>query len=77
MFASLVRVSEAMCSIKYLTKDKVQELSNPECFTPSSEPFRIQLFKVLYMLHCLQLACWYPNNSVLPLCEVYIASAFI
>jgi hypothetical protein len=47
VFALLILVSEAMCSLEYLTMDKVQALSIAECFTPSSEPFIIQLFKVL------------------------------
>jgi hypothetical protein len=27
--------------LEYWTMDNVQKLSNPECYTPSSEPFRI------------------------------------
>jgi hypothetical protein len=34
-------VSETLCSLEYRTVDKVQKPSNPECHTPSSEPFRI------------------------------------
>jgi hypothetical protein len=34
-------VSETLCSLEYRTMDRVQELSNPECYIPSSEPIRI------------------------------------
>jgi hypothetical protein len=40
-------VSETLCSLEYLTIDKVQKPSNPNCHTPSSETFRI----------CLALSC--------------------
>jgi hypothetical protein len=34
-----------LCSLEYQTMDKVRKPSNPECYTPSSEPFRIYLHK--------------------------------
>jgi hypothetical protein len=30
-----------LCLVEYQTMDKVQKPSNPECYIPSSEPFRI------------------------------------
>jgi hypothetical protein len=33
--------SEMLCSLEYRALDRIQNLSNPECYTPSSEPFRI------------------------------------
>jgi hypothetical protein len=33
--------SETLCSLEYRTMNKVQKPSNPECYTPSSETFRI------------------------------------
>jgi hypothetical protein len=35
--------AEKMCSSEYRTVDKVQKPSNSECYTPSSEPSRIDL----------------------------------
>jgi hypothetical protein len=32
--------------LEFQTMDKVQKTSNPECHTPSSEPFRIYTFSV-------------------------------
>jgi hypothetical protein len=34
-------VSEMSCLLEYLTMEKVQKSSNPECYTASSEPYRI------------------------------------
>jgi hypothetical protein len=34
-------VSETACLLEYRTMGKVQKPSDPECYTPSSEPFRI------------------------------------
>jgi hypothetical protein len=34
-------VSETLCTLEYWTKEKVQKLSNPMCYTLSSEFFRI------------------------------------
>jgi hypothetical protein len=31
----------SLCSLEHRTIDKVQQPSNPECYTPSSEPFKI------------------------------------
>jgi hypothetical protein len=38
-------VSEMLCSLEYRAMDEVQKPSNPECYTPSSEPFRIYFFE--------------------------------
>jgi hypothetical protein len=34
------------CSLEYYTGDKVQKLSDFECYTPSSEPFRSELGQI-------------------------------
>jgi hypothetical protein len=36
-------VAETSCSLEYRTIDRIQKLSNAECYTPSSEPFRIDM----------------------------------
>jgi hypothetical protein len=33
--------SETLCSVEYRTTDEVLKPSNPECYTPSSETFKI------------------------------------
>jgi hypothetical protein len=38
-------VSEIVCSLEYLTMDKVQKLSIPEYYKTLSEPFRIYKWK--------------------------------
>jgi hypothetical protein len=40
-------VSETLFYLERRTMDKVQKPNNPECYTPSSEPFRIYLFRHL------------------------------
>jgi hypothetical protein len=42
-------VSKMSCfySLEYRMMEKVQEPSNSECYTPSSEPFRIYYFENL------------------------------
>jgi hypothetical protein len=43
-------VSKMLCSLEYWTMDKVQKPSNPKCYTPSTEPFRINpIIKFFYM----------------------------
>jgi hypothetical protein len=37
-------IYETLCSIEYRTMDKVQKLSNPKCYTPSSELLEINFF---------------------------------
>jgi hypothetical protein len=38
-----------LCVFKHRTMDKVQKLCNPNCYVPSSEPYRIQHFEKCYI----------------------------
>jgi hypothetical protein len=41
----LLKCCALSCLLEYQMMEKVQKPSNPECYTPLSEPFRIYVFK--------------------------------
>jgi hypothetical protein len=71
-------VSETLCFlvVEIRTMDKVQKLISNECYTPSSEPFRMYFF----WFHCYLLFCFHPCVVVLildiaPSCPVTAVTA--
>jgi hypothetical protein len=51
-------VSEMKCSLEYQTIDKIQTLSNPNCYTPSSESFIIKNDILGRANLIVRLLCW-------------------
>jgi hypothetical protein len=50
-------VSETLCSLEYRKMDRVQKLSNSECYMSSSERFRKDLYDLFFSRNVIRKGC--------------------
>jgi hypothetical protein len=58
-------VPETFCCLEYQTMAKVQKFSNLECYTPSSEPLRIDFVSFAVIVKSIHLLSSFPRRTLL------------